>query len=383
MISHLEVTTSARNHPQYMDNMPNTVADVDAALTRLKGLNLDDDLNDGNAEHPIEIDDFDKISRSIRKTPKKTTPFSFRILPRDEKPRRVLEPISAQSPTRSPTPAAFDSPITVASSIRTVSSINSPRNRKVAAKRRVVCSSDEDDHDDGGNNEAQRKTLPSDLSGEEDQNNEPAKRIARKTAVAKGRDLFIEIESRDFGDNHSEGNEGGYDTPGSLRDFIVDDSVIEYETDASRRDMSLWDPVQLSSDEEQPWQRKGGQREPIVLSSDAGSDESDGEQCIPGPSTPPKKKNAVLSGKSKREWNVLKHQLAANLVRELNEHVFLGRLPDIPIEWSSRLLSTAGRAHRQRLNPGETLPQVRIELAEKILDDEGKCEFKNRPSILH
>jgi hypothetical protein len=172
----------------------------------------------------------------------------------------------------------------------------------------------------------------------------------------------------------SEGEDGGYDTPGSLRDFVVDDSVVEYETDASRRDMHLHlrDPVEVSSDEEPLDRRQVGSAGPIVLSSD--DDDDDDENRISGPSTSPIK--TVLSAKAKREWNKIKHQLADNLVQELNENVFLGRLPEIPLEWSSRLLTTAGRAHRRRLQPGETLPQVRIELAEKILDDEGEQMYR-------
>jgi hypothetical protein len=349
--------------------MPNTIADVDAALARLKGLALHDDesCQAGNAENPIQILDFDEIS-SIRRTPKKPQAFSFRILPKDEKPRTPLEAIALQSPAGTSSPAAFSSPITIASSIRTVSSVDSPRNRRIAPKRRVIYSSDEEE-------EVRPYVGSSPSTSLDGENKGPIGRIIGKKTLGKERRLFVDVEAKSSrGELPSEGEDGGYDTPGSLRDFVVDDSVVEYETDASRRDMHLHlrDPVEVSSDEE-PWDRRQvGSAGPIVLSSD--DDDDDDENRISGPSTSPIK--TVLSAKAKREWNKIKHRLADNLVQELNENVFLGRLPEIPLEWSSRLLTTAGRAHRRRLQPGETLPQVRIELAEKILDDEGEQMYR-------
>ncbi|KAH8084659.1 SprT-like family-domain-containing protein [Filobasidium floriforme] len=143
--------------------------------------------------------------------------------------------------------------------------------------------------------------------------------------------------------------------------------------------LHLRDPVEVSSDDELLDRRQVGSAGPIVLSSD--DDDDDDENRISGPSTSPIK--TVLSAKAKREWNKIKHQLADNLVQELNENVFLGRLPEIPLEWSSRLLTTAGRAHRRRLQPGETLPQVRIELAEKILDDEDRLNRTLAHELCH
>ena len=72
--------------------------------------------------------------------------------------------------------------------------------------------------------------------------------------------------------------------------------------------------------------------------------------------------------------------LARELYAEFNRRIFDGRLPaDLEIKWNSRLASTAGVTHYQRLRPAdatlhEAVYTARIELSSKVLDGRERVE---------
>ncbi|KAG6381382.1 hypothetical protein JVT61DRAFT_5796 [Boletus reticuloceps] len=90
------------------------------------------------------------------------------------------------------------------------------------------------------------------------------------------------------------------------------------------------------------------------------------------------KKNAVLNSSQRGRRSVLKakeqarlQKYATDLFAQLNKDVFGDCLPkDTTLEWSKRLLTTAGRARWHRSCEG--MHTTRIELASKILDCDGE-----------
>jgi predicted SprT family Zn-dependent metalloprotease len=70
------------------------------------------------------------------------------------------------------------------------------------------------------------------------------------------------------------------------------------------------------------------------------------------------------------------------LYKEFNRRVFDARLPeDMPIEWSNKLNTTAGRCHTKRERQGfsDWAYSARIELSTKVLDDLPKL----RSTLIH
>lgn len=332
--------------------MAENVSPLDFALESLQGLAIRDEP--GGSSNPIKIVDFEEISRSARRTPKKPKSFAFKIIPKAHDERLPLSPIRYQTPTSSPArlDLTFDTPVDEKPSIRSISTVESPTNLVIGPKRRVIYSDDESEDND-------REEVVTDAE-------EPKQSHIVLANTRRGRyqgNTFVDVEAMTDRKQDVSGDED-YDSPGSLRDFIVDDDEIEFESDASETDRknAYREPIEISSDEHDSatpicW-RDTRASPPIELAS------SEEDQKKPA--------KASAKATTKRQWNQIKHRLAANLVKDLDENVFGSELYDVQIEWSSRLLRTAGRAHKSRPRPGETRPVVRIELAEKVLDDEGE-----------
>ncbi|THU90761.1 hypothetical protein K435DRAFT_759939 [Dendrothele bispora CBS 962.96] len=83
----------------------------------------------------------------------------------------------------------------------------------------------------------------------------------------------------------------------------------------------------------------------------------------------PMKKRMSAKAKKEERFNELK-KYAEELFEELNQKIFEGKLPDAPLQWNPRLLTTAGKAqwHRSR----EGIETSSIQLATKILVDEDR-----------
>jgi hypothetical protein len=333
--------------------MAENVLPLDLTLESLKGLAIHD--KPGGSRNPIRIVDFEEIGRSARRTPKKPKSFDFKILPKAENERLPLSPIRYQTPVSSPArlDLTFDTPVADEPSIRSTSTADSPTDLVIGPKRRVIYSDDESEGDD------REEIVAKDAE-------EPKQSQIVTARTRRGRyqeNTFLDVETMtDRKDDPSDVD--GYDSPGSLRDFIVDDDEIEFESDASETDRknAYREPIEISSDEHDsatPICWRDVETDPSI---DLASSEEDQKESAKAPS----------KATTKRQWNQIKHRLAANLVKELDENVFGSELHDVQIEWSSRLLRTAGRAHKSRARPGETRPVVRIELAEKVLDDEGE-----------
>ncbi|KAK7468505.1 hypothetical protein VKT23_003011 [Stygiomarasmius scandens] len=86
-------------------------------------------------------------------------------------------------------------------------------------------------------------------------------------------------------------------------------------------------------------------------------------------STSPMKKRTSAKAKREERLNELK-EYAEKLYDELNQKIFGKKLPDAPLQWNTRLLTTAGKAqwHRSR----EGIETSSIQLATKILVDEDR-----------
>ncbi|KAI9029248.1 SprT-like family-domain-containing protein, partial [Hyaloraphidium curvatum] len=78
-----------------------------------------------------------------------------------------------------------------------------------------------------------------------------------------------------------------------------------------------------------------------------------------------------------------RERLARDLYAEFNARIFSSLLPaSLPIEWSNKLNTTAGRTHTRRERPlggSEWTYHARIELSTKVLDAEGKL----RSTLVH
>ncbi|EIW68420.1 hypothetical protein TREMEDRAFT_63589 [Tremella mesenterica DSM 1558] len=248
---------------------------------------------------------------------------------------------------------------------------------------------------------------------ENDRHSSPARPpVSKRKTKRSAKSIFIDQSaSDDCGNLDDDPNE----SLGSLRDFIVDDDVIEYAS---------------SSDElESPPPRRKGKggssrrpvREVIDLVDDSDDDvppsfleynsavkeEEEGEEdetedilyYSPPPKktievdlpdlssltiddTPPKSKkhNLPESQSSKkpgrRAWPSEREGIARKLFKELDKKVFDSRLgpdgADAQIEWNKRLLKTAGQAHttRERLADGTKVSKYKITLSEKVLTGE-------------
>ncbi|KAG8219999.1 SprT-like family-domain-containing protein [Butyriboletus roseoflavus] len=90
----------------------------------------------------------------------------------------------------------------------------------------------------------------------------------------------------------------------------------------------------------------------------------------------PNKRSGRSAHKAKEQAR--RHKYATELFAELNKDVFDERLPkNTTLEWSKRLLTTAGRARWHRSRDGVHI--TKIELASKILD----CDERIRNTLSH
>ena len=136
------------------------------------------------------------------------------------------------------------------------------------------------------------------------------------------------------------------------------------------------------SETEVEWDENMKKREVLNLDSDIEdlieqaeeieiSDSSDLE--INKSASKPKK----LRNKAKRAFKKVREQLAKDLLKSFDQLVCDGRLGEsTAVEWSTRLLTTAGRARLQR-SFGKRM--ARIELSTKVLDDEERL----RSTLIH
>jgi hypothetical protein len=82
------------------------------------------------------------------------------------------------------------------------------------------------------------------------------------------------------------------------------------------------------------------------------------------PKTPRRSKKATAEAEQTR-----REAYAQELFEDLNNSVFQKKLPPTRLNWSKRLLTTAGRARWHRSRSGQELTE--IELATKVLDSDG------------
>jgi hypothetical protein len=114
------------------------------------------------------------------------------------------------------------------------------------------------------------------------------------------------------------------------------------------------------------------------------------------PTTTKKKKEDQPEVQRRKKFNAEKHELASSFLQEIDQTITDGKITSltsstggIRIVWSNKLQSTAGRAHWKgdaisvvetgdggtRLEKKEYRHHATIELAEKVIDDEGMLFF--------
>jgi hypothetical protein len=120
--------------------------------------------------------------------------------------------------------------------------------------------------------------------------------------------------------------------------------------------------------------------------------DADSDQDVPSPSISPRKspvkKNKVAT-QAKKAFEIKRHQLAEDFLKELDEKVTKGKIAElvassggVKIVWNKKLNSTAGRANWRRectrtTHSDGTVDKkykhiANIELAEKVIDDEDR-----------
>lgn len=227
----------------------------------------------------------------------------------------------------------------------------------------------------------------------------PRRRLKRRKAPSFQVDRFFDRDARDSHDEDEDDVDApaaeADDSMGSLRDFIVDDEdEIEYESDATvpsppprrmhvprlkhveRTPPTKNEIIEISSDEDvEELPGDGGSTlsfppaRNVPLKIDWSSDEDASRNSVsssppklqsprlrPRP-TPRKRVNApveeselglVSNRKTKKTWDARKHIVAAELMKDLNQGVFENKLCNVPVVWSTRLLTTAGRARYKK-----------------------------------
>ncbi|GHJ90433.1 hypothetical protein NliqN6_6835 [Naganishia liquefaciens] len=204
----------------------------------------------------------------------------------------------------------------------------------------------------------------------------------KKNDVAKFFDIMARSTGKDTEDEDS-------DDEGSLNDFIVDDDYVEYEDEVSEDG----DAYVLTYSPTTPKPRKKAAPIPsIAVDLTETSDEDDTDPipnvCIaprpkPRPRNPPTKLQPTETPKKSRterkSWNDNKQKLAMDIMRELDQLVFEEKLVKkwkVAPVWNNKLLTTAGRAHHKRIKQpdGSYDHEGRIELSEKVIDDEAKLK---------
>ena len=160
-----------------------------------------------------------------------------------------------------------------------------------------------------------------------------------RAKVAELVDLSSDGDEEDEGEG--KGPVHGYDivkhydeSYGSLGDFIVDDHTSE-EEDGSEEE-----------EEDNHMLRYSPPPRPALRLPDFRSLSLDDS---PSPAlTPARSKNVVGSKMCRRQWEGERERIAQGIFAELNKKVFEGKLEGTKIEWSKRLLTTAGTATSSR-----------------------------------
>jgi hypothetical protein len=238
-----------------------------------------------------------------------------------------------------------------------------------ARKKRVVYSSDEEEDaavSTGclGQSPARIESSPEIIIiGGEPQRNQPRSRVLPRqrstliTASKRGVSRYIEAEALGSGGD----DEDEDDSEGSLRDFIVDDDEVEYEEDvvSGSEDDGHGDDSDCVLHYSPP--RRLKKRETIRTSEDAilvvDSSEDEPSTSTPDQRARPRPRPKILlppetpakpSRAQKKDWAERRVRLANELMMELDESVFDCQLVGkygVEVEWSERLLTTAGRAN--------------------------------------
>jgi hypothetical protein len=238
-----------------------------------------------------------------------------------------------------------------------------------ARKKRVVYSSDEEEDaavSTGclGRSPARIESSPEIIIfGGEPQRNQPRSRVLPRqrstliTASKTGVSRYIEAEALGSGGD----DEDEDDSEGSLRDFIVDDDEVEYEEDvvSGSGDEGHGDDSDCVLHYSPPRRLKKRETnrtsEDAILVVDSSEDEpstsTPDQRARPRPHAKivlPPETPAKLSRAQKKDWAERRVRLANELMKELDESVFDCQLVGkygVEVEWSERLLTTAGRAN--------------------------------------
>ncbi|KAJ9116463.1 hypothetical protein QFC22_004905 [Naganishia vaughanmartiniae] len=278
--------------------------------------------------------------------------------------------------------------------------------RSVArVKKRVIYSSEDDSDNPSSTTLAQRPALAAAASCEEEiefvgekpshtviqvkpalKKTLPAAKTTKHQAGRREVAKFIDDMASAAGRyNDEDSSEDDRDLEG----FVVDDDYIEYEKD-SAEDNSEGSDYVLRYSPTTPKLTKTAQTK-VILNVDL-TETSD--EDIPASPTllqrpRPKPRPRHTSAKSletpqknrseKRAWDESKQKLAQTIMDDLDSLVFEGKLVKewgVRAVWNNKLLTTAGRAHHKRVKlPDGTLGHDgRIELSEKVLDDEDKLK---------
>ncbi|KAJ9099185.1 hypothetical protein QFC21_004065 [Naganishia friedmannii] len=272
------------------------------------------------------------------------------------------------------------------------------------AKKRVIYSSEDDSDGPGSTMLPQRLASSADSGAEEieflgektlqpDSQAEPiagqsllatksTKRQAGRRAVAR----FIDDMASAAGRYEDEGSS---DDDKDLDGFIVDDDYIEYEKDSAEEESDGSDFV-LRYSPTTPRLTKTALKKTIfnvdlTETSDEEIPASPNLRIAPRPKARPRPTSAksletpMKNRSEKRAWNENKQKLAQSIMDDLDSLVFEGKLVKewgVKAVWNNKLLTTAGRAHHKRvkLPDGNFGHDGRIELSEKVIDDEDKLK---------
>ncbi|GLB36558.1 putative sprT homologue [Lyophyllum shimeji] len=254
--------------------------------------------------------------------------------------------------------------------------------RKTYRARRIIFSSSSDDSDSETKVQGAREII--ELSDSSPERHTPRNATGRRSRGSE-RVTSPQVERPLDADEQGTSDEDGailiLDEPRSARRplrqpslFQGPDKITEAAAPESKRLVDLFDSSQESDDN-----LGGTQSTPLGTPT---------RRKLPvAPSTPvsitkagTKPKPAPRTGKkAQAAADLLRRQrYAQEFFEELNRTVFKGGLPkDTKLNWSKRLLTTAGKArwHRSR----EGVQTTEIELAEKILD----CDERIRNTLSH
>jgi len=179
------------------------------------------------------------------------------------------------------------------------------------------------------------------------------------------------------------------DSYGSLRNFIVDDQ--EDVSESAQSDEEEVDDNETTSSPRRPafvlTPRRPVHASRILDLPDLGALSVDDSP----PRTPSRSRPPISTKTSRKQWEAERKRIAADVFAELDKKVFEGKLKGTNIEWSKRLLTTAGTANSKRFGEdklisgcrlmwcgsvrqkdGSKLEERKIVLSEKVLATEGE-----------